>query len=113
MRYRVIEEPQPGVGPWRVETTGYVYAVIDSDQREVFAYHWHPAAATSWPHLHLGPAAAELISTLPGAHLPTGRRVAVEQVLRLLVEMGTQPLLDDWEEVLEESLAAFEQWRRW
>lgn len=113
LRYRVIEEPQPGIGPWRVETTGYVYAILDGAGQEMLAYHWHPAAATTWPHLHIGPAAGDLTPPLSTAHLPTGRRVAVEQVLRLAVELGAEPTRDDWEEVLEESLASFEQWRRW
>lgn len=113
MRYRIIEEPQPGVGPWRVETTGYVYSVIDSESQEILAYHWHPAAAATWPHLHLGPGAGTLLLPLMTAHLPSGRRVAVEQVLRLVVEMGAEPLRSDWEEVLEESLSAFERWRTW
>lgn len=113
MRYRIIEEPQPGVGPWRVETTGYLYVIGDGEDREIVAYHWHPTAAITWPHLHVGAAAGDRSPALAKAHLPTGRRVAVEQVLRLAVELGAEPLRADWEQVLQESLEAFEQWRRW
>lgn len=112
MRYRIIEAPEPAAGPWRVETTGYLYSIL-REQKELITYHWHPASAVTWPHLHLGPESGDVLSELTRVHVPTGRRVAVEQVLRLAFELGAQPLANDWEDMLNSSLSLFERWRRW
>lgn len=48
---------------------------------------------------------------LPRLHLATGR-VGLELVVRhLIAEWGVQPKSDDWPDILEASLAGFEQRR--
>jgi len=41
------------------------------------------------------------------SHLPS-RRIALEQVLRLAVELGAEPELADWEDALADSQQLFE-----
>lgn len=64
------------------------------------------------PHLHVGAAMGPNAATILGGHVPTGR-VAMEDVLRLLIELGVQPRRDDWQAVLDETQSAFERWRSW
>jgi hypothetical protein len=46
-------------------------------------------------------------------HIPTGR-ITLEAVIRLAIEeFETPPLRADWSAILDESQAAFEQWREW
>ena len=56
--YRVVEDPSP-LGPWRVTTAAYYYALESEDGVEIVAYHWHPRpdAKVKYPHFHLGSAA--------------------------------------------------------
>src|ERR1035441_102287 len=55
--YRIAEVPDER-GPWKVSTAGYFYALDDSRDREIIAYHWHPGGRSPirFPHLHVGPA---------------------------------------------------------
>ena len=47
------------------------------------------------------------------AHLPTGR-IALEDVVRCVItQLGVIPLRPDWEAILAETQAAFQQWRTW
>lgn len=84
--YRVVEHEGPR-GPWKVSTVGYLYALQDSAQQEIVAYHWHPTSHSrvTYPHAHLGSAASIGRADLARAHLPTGR-IAIEEVLRLAIE---------------------------
>ena len=52
--YRIVEPDARG-DSWTVRVTGYSYAILDSEQREVLAYHWHPRGNSPIvrPHLHL------------------------------------------------------------
>lgn len=115
MWYRVVAA-EGQRGPWKVSTTGYEYSLDDDQGREVLAYHWHPESETSWadfPHLHIEAGAEVGRKSLIGKHLPTGR-VAFEQVLWVAIhELGVKPLRADWEQVLQESLALFHQYRTW
>ena len=113
--YRIVRDPEPSRGPFRVSTATYLYSLEDEDGREVVAYHWQPDGRSpiTWPHLHLGAACEIGNRWVADAHLPTGR-VAIEQVLRLAIEdLGAEPLRDDWRDVLEETLDAHRQWRSW
>ncbi|HEY8489979.1 MAG TPA: hypothetical protein VIO14_03205 [Dehalococcoidia bacterium] len=99
-------------GPWKVITVAYWYSLEDLESREVLAYHWHPNSGSPLvtPHLHLGTAYAVDPGPLVRCHLPTGR-VAVEDVIRLAIELGARPLQKRWERILDEGQAAYEQWR--
>jgi len=109
--YRIVEW-EGARGPWKVQTVGYFYA-LELDRIELISFQWHPVGQ-SWyqrPHLHLGPAAELGFKDLQHSHLPTGGRVAVEDILRLAVELGAQPRRSDWDEILETTQGAFEEWR--
>ena len=80
--YRIAEVPDER-GPWKVSTAGYFYALDDSRDREIIAYHWHPGGRSPirFPHLHVGPGAGCQREDLASAHCPTGR-ISVEEFLR-------------------------------
>ena len=101
-RYKVVEAPeQPGT--WKVSTTEYFYALDDSGDQEIIAYHWHPDSDVKFPHLHIGPGARAGRVELHKAHIPTGR-VALEDLLRMAItEFGVEPHRDDWAEVLADT----------
>ncbi len=89
-------------GPWRADTTGYYYSILDGEGREVIAYHWHPGRRSpiNFPHLHLGSGSGVSRNELQKAHIPTGR-VELEDVLAMAIrEFGVRPRRDDWAEIL-------------
>ena len=112
-QYRVIEAPDER-GHWKVSTAGYMYSLEDLEGHELLAHHWHPADPNpiKTPHLHLG-AASGANALSAAAHFPTGR-IAVEDVIRVLIrDFGVAPRRDDWPEVLNEAQEAFNTWRTW
>ena len=70
----------------------------------------------TFPHLHIGSALlAGQTAIRPGdlhhAHIPTGR-VSLEAVVRLAItEFGVKPRMGNWEEILQRTEAAFQQWK--
>lgn len=125
--YRIIRETERG---WRkVHTAAHQYALDDVDGREIFAYDWHPHIEdVPYPHLHVSHGAVRrditagvrlpvsqnvLQAKLGRAHLPT-RRIALEDVLRLLIEQfGVQPARADWDDALREARESFKADRTW
>jgi hypothetical protein len=95
---------------FRVETTGYRYEILDLDQHEVLAYHWHPAGISHvrYPHMHLSSKLSEVDIrrgpvpiSFAAMHLYTGI-VQLEDVVQLLIEeFSIPPLMDDWTKILE------------
>jgi hypothetical protein len=112
-RYRIIEA-SGDVGPWKVTTVGYFYEIADSTAREIVSFQWHPDSQSpvTWPHFHLGPGAEVGHERLSSCHVPSGR-ISVEQVLRLVIELGAETLRTDWDDVLTASQETYEQWRSW
>jgi hypothetical protein len=55
--FRIVED-NTGLGSYEVKTTRYFYTLLDQDQRELIAYHFHPAGIgwCTYPHLHIGTA---------------------------------------------------------
>src|SRR5688572_122403 len=52
--YRLTESPENQAAPWVAVMTGYLYRLEHLDEREILAYHWHPATAeVRTPHLHV------------------------------------------------------------
>ncbi len=101
--YRIIESGIPRT-PWTVIETGYEYSIMDADQREILAYHWHPMGQSSFisQHLHIGHGAMTAREELHTAHLPTGY-VSLPDIIRLLIrDFGAIPRRGDWESVLSE-----------
>lgn len=112
-QYRIIEDTSIR-GPWKVSTAGYIYELKDFEGRRVLGYHWHPSypGGPPFPHMHVGPGTGAE-NAFDKMHFPTGR-IALEEVLRLLlVDFGVEHQRDDWASVLEESQAAYEEWRTW
>jgi len=115
MHYRVVEDPRPDVGPFKVSTAKYIFELYDKAGRRVIGYHWHPDDEKSpfrSPHLHLG-------ESLRGpnlhhkAHLPTGR-VSLEEVLKLAVySFNVEPIRGDWEKILNRTQERHEAFRSW
>lgn len=38
-------------GPYKVQTTAYQYMLEDEEEKELFAYQWHPNSTMRFPHL--------------------------------------------------------------
>jgi hypothetical protein len=115
-RYKIVKTSKPELGPWKVSTFAYSYWVMDSEGREVLLYQWakpgQSLSSVDFPHLHLGPGAGDLISEFDKAHLPSGR-IAFEEIVRLAVEMGAEPLREDVDDVLTKNLAIFREYKTW
>lgn len=113
MYFRIVEAEDER-GPYKVETADYLYSLADTDQREIIAYHWHPheEGPHHTPHMRLGYGARVQFEGLSDINLPSGR-VALEQIIRLAIELGAKPQRDDWDALLQKGQTAFEQWRTW
>jgi hypothetical protein len=99
-QYRVHEDAEG----WRAEVVGYLYG-IECEGRELLSYHWHPGGDSSiaTPHMHVGVDVRVGDRWLGKVHLPTGA-VGLEQVVALaIVELGVEPLREDWERLIGEA----------
>jgi len=107
--YRIIRVPDDR-RPWKVRTAGYLYALDDSNDQEIIAYHWHPEGNSPmlFPPLHLGAGAGCQRAELTTAHCPTGR-VPVEEFVRMVIlDFRVEPLRADWPQVFAEAQRDFE-----
>ena len=110
--FRVVEA-EDDAGPYRCQTLGYAYDFRHVDGPSVIAYHYHPGpdAAVQTPHAHVSQYTRPI--NLSKVHLPTGR-ITLEAIVRLAIqEFGTTALRTDYDEVLQESEDAFNQYRDW
>ena len=89
--YRIIEIPATDPTPiaYEISTTKYTYAISRTkDDKEFLAFHWD---GKEDPHLHVGFAAKEMGALMDKKlHIPSGR-VAVEQVVRFLINQVGAP----------------------
>jgi hypothetical protein len=88
-------------GRWSARTTRWVYQVKNSDQRELFAYHWHPVGRShvTAPHLHISGRTEP--AELGDVHFPTGP-VTLADVVRLLIrDFQVRPRRADWSRILD------------
>jgi len=99
-----------------VREHGYVHQLLDVDEREILAYHWHPTGVSpvTWPHLRLsgrlppldvGRGQASI--SLGGKHLTTGPINLSDFVRLLITEFDVQPRRADWAAVLESNREPF------
>lgn len=91
---------------WRAQSVGYAYEFQHRDGRTLLAYHWHPIGPSpiTTPHLHLGGTVTGI--DLSKAHLPTGS-VTLQDVLRFaILDLGVEPLRDDWPQILARPVPA-------
>jgi len=115
LTYRVHQLPATRHG-WAVSESSYYYALLDRNQREILAYHWHPhVEGMTYPHLHVSSGAVHgdvleraglseqanaLRADLAAAHLPTAP-TALESVLWLAIaQFSAAPLRSDWRRLL-------------
>jgi hypothetical protein len=123
--YRIVHDSARG--EWHVQTAAYYYAIDAQGGGEILSYHWHPGVGIDFPHVHVSssavnpdvisaakwaPGANALRADLAKAHLPTGR-IALEDVISLLIEQFDVPGRGHWKDTLRASRAEFEQNRRW
>ena len=112
-RVRLSDETAEGLGG---VVCSYAYALLDRNETELLAYHWHPGsrfAAPPHPHLHvsaaLRPAAPDGsrgVLPLDKVHLPTGP-VPLAAFARMLVEeFSVEPRVADWAARLAQEPAA-------
>lgn len=102
LQYYRIAQSQVPPALWTVTEEGYRYEILDSDHREILAYHWHPTGLSSYSahHLHIGHGAIIGREELHHAHLPSGH-VSILDILRLLIrDFGASPRRHDWRAVL-------------
>lgn len=115
MWWDVIEDARDGHGPVRVTTTGYDYSLVDADDAELWAHHWHPTRPGNVrePHIHLGPGVLSPGSPVTNkSHLPSGR-CSLEHALAWAAEAGCRPQHADWRERLAEAEAPHLLYRTW
>jgi len=120
-RFEIVRDDAVTDGPYRVHTREYWYQFSLEDGRELFAFHWTPDAADSrqrrYPHLHVGvalllPETPILSGVLHKRHIPTGR-ISIENIVRFAIEeLGAEPLIDTWHDVLDQGQQQFNSYRR-
>lgn len=101
-------------GEYKTQTREYIYHLFD-DESAVLEWHWHPGRQRTEPHLHSRVAGAGTAWGIEGdkLHIPTSR-VAFEEIIRfLIVDLGVEPIREDWAATLDEAMRAFLRWRRW
>ena len=99
--YRIVH-PEISGNLWAVLEVGYRYRIMDSDHREILAYHWHPVGQSPFisQHLHIGHGAMLEREELHTAHLPTGY-VSLADIIRLLIrDLRVTPRRSDWQSIL-------------
>ena len=114
-QYRIVEDAT-SLGPWKVTTAAYAYALLTgADGEEIFGYHWHPRGRSpiTTPHFHFGSGARVERADVVGAHFPSGR-IALEEFLRCIIrDFQVTPQRHDWQDVLDATQQAFEAYRTW
>lgn len=120
-RFEIVRDDAVEDGPFRVHTRAYWYRFELEDEAELLAFHWTPETQNSqekrYPHLHIGAALLTADTPLlPGVlhkrHVPTGR-VSIESIVRFAIEeLGTQPLVPNWNDVLDQGQRRFDRYRR-
>ncbi|MFG3556520.1 hypothetical protein ACGGAQ_19265 [Micromonospora sp. NPDC047557] len=108
LQYDVIRTEDPDLGPYKVRTRAYDYALRDADDRTLVSYHWHPLGRSTYeaPHFHIPP-------TWPRIHFPC-ERTSLESIIRLCIqEIGAEAARDDWNEVLSLNEGKFKLYRSW
>jgi hypothetical protein len=97
----------------------YAYQRTPSDKSWIFRYEYLHDPPEPYPHaqehLHVNATPTSYAGTVPfpGLHLPTGRRVTVERLVRhLIAEHGMVPISPNWETTVAEGEAHFREIQR-
>lgn len=96
-------------GAFVAETIGYRFHLLDRNDQEILAYHWHPSGVSpvTYPHLHLSGRLSPIVVdpgdvaiALGALHLPSGF-VALKDIVRLLIdELRIEPQRNDWRAIV-------------
>jgi hypothetical protein len=105
IEYRIEQTDSRAFG---ARALAYVYTILDRNENEIVAFHWHPGGGSRvrQPHLHVLhrssiPPSVDLDDlALADLHLATGYVRFRDVVHMLIEEIGVQPLRDDWRDVL-------------
>lgn len=116
--YRVVVVPsRRGRDEWTPQAVNYSYELLEMTGQQIVGFHWHsdprePAAYPGFPHLHIGrqfvhpslPAPLRArAAMLVRSHVPASW-VPLQAVLRFAIrELGVEPLVDRWQEILDET----------
>ena len=98
-----------------MSTATYVYALYDhpdtASVEPLIRWHWNRDDPNwSAPHVHV--AIPDPQGKGVDLHIPTGGRVSIEQVVTFLIrDLDVVPALDDWEAVLAEGQARFDEFQ--
>jgi hypothetical protein len=115
-----IVQPDDPRHEYATRVLSYEYRLLDREEREVMAFHWHPIGLSDVtdPHIHLSSQLNPIEMgrdqeplALADMHILTGF-VTLEDVVRLLIsEFSIRPRHADWDATLREnrSLALAEQ----
>ena len=108
-----VEEPARGA--YEVNMLEYLYAISTPTNEELLAFHWTPEhpdeRARTFPHMHVGRALlGGQDAVRPGefhkVHIPTGGRVSIEAIIRMLIEdFDVVPLHADWRHILARTVS--------
>jgi hypothetical protein len=116
----IVTRPGDSITSYAISVVSYEYRLLDHDEREILAFHWHPVglSAVVDPHLHLSSRLNPIEMGRNQEPLPLGDMhiltgfVTLEDVVRLLIsEFGIRPRHADWDAILRENrtLALAEQ----
>lgn len=92
-------------GEYRITTRSYRYALsTDQDCKEpLIVWDWHPGSSPDQPHPHIHVPIADPLGRGERLHIPSGKRVTIEQIVSFLIkDMGVVPAIPNWEEILAE-----------
>ena len=108
----------------KCHTASYAYRLMTAESKDAWVLRWEyfrrrPRSDYPYPlaHVHANAAATDsdaealLRKPFPHAHIPTAR-VPIELVFwHLIAEWDVQPKSDDWQDILSESLAGYQERR--
>jgi hypothetical protein len=88
----------------------YTYQATEDDDSWIFRYEYVREPKEPYPyareHVHVNatPASYRGPESFPGLHLPTGRRITIERLVRhLIAEHGVTPISAEWEKTVSEA----------
>lgn len=101
-------------GEYRITTRSYHYAVLlgPASQEPIIAWDWHPGTSPDHAYPHIHTSINDHLGRGISLHIPTGKRVTIEQVVAFLIsEMDVVPVVEEWAEILGEHQSRFDKFQ--
>ena len=102
-------------GEYRITTRSYHYAVLldpASKDDPIIAWDWHPGTSPDHPYPHIHAGIHDHLSKGARLHIPTGKRVTIEQIVAFLIsELDVEAVVDEWAEILGEHQLRFDKYQ--